>query len=1235
MQDLASAGARWHIVVSIRKFDLRHDGVVQELFAGVPPTAFRDPSFDRVRHVNIPALSAEELAEAARQSEQLRLLISYADVDLQDLLASVFNLRLAGELLGDGRTIADVATVHTQIELLDKYWEHRMLLDAVEGHRREAVLRAVINAMMVGHGARLERAAVPASDAQTLAALLSRGLLVDDGDPAVGASTGDVLAFPHHVLFEYAVERLIFRGPPEALVQRLAAQPDWILDTRPSLVMHAQYLWALNEVRGAFWELAFRLADPRLQLLAVAEVIAPSIAAQYATSLDDFQPVLGALGDGYEPRREVAVRLLRHVMVALNAGADERRPLVGERAGPWAELLERASGTIDHFLAAAVLKPALGWLLDQPELATGKQLADLGRAARRQLETVRPLVATDPLLVSLAIEAVCRTYAAAPEASGALLREHLTAERVAQWGYIELLEMADEVPRLAHVDPLLVEDLYRAAARHQEKRKDQTDISSSRIAPLFSNVAQDYGMVLFRIEKHFRDFFEQAPEHATRAMAAAVNAYAQERRTPESALRRDLRVPSDVFEVAGVSAAFESDLSSIWDQSHANASAPALKMLKTFLDRLERTAADTTATAALERMIRPFLAEAKAAIVWRRLLLAGARYPATLGHTIRSLAWTPVLLRAPETSHEAAQFAAAMYPHLDSGEREAVEHAALALGEDEVGHDPGPGLFARLRVLTALPFDLLVTEDARRLMTESRLSRTTDSAPEPGWPTVRPEADGSETDPYEPFLTPLRQLIERSDVASILSGVEAAVVPALEALREALPPPGAAVDVRTRQAAEAWGYLAQVCERVCALEERTCTSPAGTLLRNLLVEAADHPVPAGPLPTDNLPFTSEVATASGARTFAAKGLLTLVGWPGCADTEVLDRIEHLSEDPVARVRFEVARRVWRLNEPDSERMWRILERVAATERNLEVLRAAIGSLVHLALAQPARSVACVRRIVERVRSYESSHNVRSESMAVLLPAYLLANDADARDLLHEIANDPTRLTDEAGGVPSACRNWLMYGPIDSPDPVADAARRRALGLLTELARTASAQVTSLADRLVPLPPSERPHQEVTRLGHAARILNDIAKQLYFASGVVESESDEVPVTRAQQRRFLEEGTPLLDQLDGVGWPDIAHTLVETLEGLLPLAPRDVFLRIATVVRSGEQRGYQYESLAAGAMVRIVERFVASYRTLLREDGQCREALIAILNAFVRAGWPAAQRLTHRLDELSR
>ena len=59
-----------------------------------------------------------------------------------------------------------------------------------------------------------------------------------------------------------------------------------------------------------------------------------------------------------------------------------------------------------------------------------------------------------------------------------------------------------------------------------------------------------------------------------------------------------------------------------------------------------------------------------------------------------------------------------------------------------------------------------------------------------------------------------------------------------------------------------------------------------------------------------------------------------------------------------------------------------------------------------------------------------------------------------------------------------------------------------------------------------------------------------------------------------------------------------------------------------------------ESMAVNLVVSIVERYLADHREVFADAGRLSD-LVDCLDAFVRAGWPAAQALSFRLGEIWR
>jgi hypothetical protein len=145
--------------------------------------------------------------------------------------------------------------------------------------------------------------------------------------------------------------------------------------------------------------------------------------------------------------------------------------------------------------------------------------------------------------------------------------------------------------------------------------------------------------------------------------------------------------------------------------------------------------------------------------------------------------------------------------------------------------------------------------------------------------------------------------------------------------------------------------------------------------------------------------------------------------------------------------------------------------------------------------------------------------------------------------------------------------------------------------------------------------------------------------MYFASGALAlrqsaPNQQQVP-TEQQRKRLYEESASIFDALSETGIPSIAHQLLETLESFIAFDPAGVFLRISNTLRAAKPHSYQYEQLAADLFVRLIQRYLADYGYLFQTSEDCRKALLEVLDIFVVAGWPNAQRLTFRLEELFR
>lgn len=374
---------------------------------------------------------------------------------------------------------------------------------------------------------------------------------------------------------------------------------------------------------------------------------------------------------------------------------------------------------------------------------------------------------------------------------------------------------------------------------------------------------------------------------------------------------------------------------------------------------------------------------------------------------------------------------------------------------------------------------------------------------------------------------------------------------------------------------------------------------------------------------------------------AAEGLIVLVRNPSCATPEVMATLECLSNDPVPTVRFQIAKSLNALYRAAPEFMWQIIERMSREEPSRGVLQGLIsGPLQRLADADPDRVAGLTRTIFDRVREGPGAKIVREFCVGIFTRLYIWRDHTVSREAVMDIAASPSVNRDEVPHLLAHLRQPISHGPTDPPDPMQDAIRHRSLGLLDRILHSALERLREVKRLHSGVSFDDWPSIDQETAKSLARIIDHVGREVYFASGAHDRRGqgqpeEDNPQTRERTERFYRETIPILEELADSGLPSVTHHLLETLEFFIPIDPDGVFLCIGRVVRAGKEGGYQYESLAADLVVKLVERYLAECRTLLRENAECRQTLIEILDVFVQAGWPNARRLTYRLEEIFR
>lgn len=1238
---------RWRVIASIRKFDLRHNVKLHNLFTGKPPTEFQSREFYNLCHLNVRLLEVEEWKQIAQQVRELADLIIAASDSLRELLLVPFNVRLAGELLGGGISVESLTPIETQIGLLDRYWLERVVRHDRRGDEREALLMRAVEAMVRTRSLRVNRREVAYEPTlgRTLDDVLSSHIL-SEWEPAPDAPPDrSVLTFAHHMLFDYGAARLLLRGTSQAFVTRLELDPEVVMAIRPSIVMHFEHEWLRD--KELFWDAVFRvIKSPRVP--EIGKLIGPTVAVELAKDITGFAPLVRGLIDAEVKTRETSEKVLRHVTGAiLVAATASPEKLVGPTAPPWAEFLDQCMSDVRASTVYA-LRPVLLALCDHPQLLTEQQRHFAGRVARRLLKFALTQEPRDTWLVIGGIEAVCRTFESDPWESAELLRRCLEPDHVIRYGHEELFRLSNELERLMPLDPALVEDVYRAAFTVYDQSDEKTSMMPSRIFGLTSTRKQDYDLARYSLNEKYDGFLKCAPLHATRALIAALNAYVDERDGAG-----DVRT-EEQFDFGGRTAFIRTDHSEIWDEGIAYQDDEPVKMLDTFQNYLKRISAEESGAEQLRTIFDLVAAENHAAALWRRLLIAGSKAPQTLGLELRSLAWAGPILLNFDTTRVLGDYLGAVFGNLSAEDRERIERAILAIPVSEDDESLGGSEYTRNQLLGCLNRESMVTDEAKALLSQLEAEQkvpSNDPIFQTGGIYSRAYTDedylkdqgvavGEEQSRRISTLSvPVKEFGSHHLNTAPTSDQVEQILPSLLSLYKALQT-AEADGIHERQRDMAWGQLAEACRAAAEVKETSCQSDGGRFIKGVLLEAATYPSPVHH-PEHDKSFDSHPSWGSpAARVDAARGVIRLGRHSTCVDTALLETIRRLASDDVPAVRYQVAINLNSLYYTAPELMWELLERISREDESRGVLQGMlVGSLHGLAPHHPDRVTDCVRSIFDRVQDGDGAAEVRRRCASIFAGLYLWQNQPVCGEIVGRITEDPAAYNIEASQIVFDIRNWLNIGPIEPRNPQQEVVRMGSFALLERMLESVRDGLRTLTEKNGATASQPWSGEDQERAKKLAGIAEHICMHVYFFSGAYKDspgdQGEKIPLGAPERTRFLRESRRILELLAGFGYPRLTHYLLQMLEYLVSFDPEEVFLLVGLVVRSGRQGGYQYEPMAAELVVRLVERFIAEFRHILQENEECRSILIEILDTFVEAGWPSARRLTYRMEDIFR
>lgn len=1244
---------RWRVVAAMRDFDLRHSSQIQELFAGTGHAGHSNPAFRKVSHVYLKRLLDGELEQAKAQCPPLADVLSRANPTLTDLVRNPFNLKLLVELIAGHLDESRLASVRIQVQLLDLYWDRRVVQHDAE-HSRELTASALVSAMLERRLLFVNEADSHRSDGFVAAAL--RGLqeegVVRAEDAGALAGSQRRISFAHNILFDYAVARLWLGELPDTVLGRLSSSEneDLLLFARPSLVFAFERLWYASDgpdgnARGLFWSRAINLAE-RQNMRLIGRVAAASVAAAELQRFAEVEPLLEAVARDDTP---ALGRLLQSVVTSVITCADargDRGYLWGEGAPDW--LGVAASITTHDLRSHAWLVRSLLFSVHYGKgvRLTAQQKQWVSSASRTLLQWGWD----DPRLlgmVPIALGAACRSIAAAPQETVAALEPALAPAATAH-RHEFLRPLAGHILRLAAHDPRFALRVTRAAFTTDYEHDDRVN-RGPRLLPLAFSKRDDMHMVRRSLATALRRGFARAPVTATRHALAILDITSRRKRSERGAEDRGF------FEFVSHPARIIVDYSSFWaDRSYAKHDEWNIAR-KALIHGLVETARENPNR--LPAVFRVFARHNRYALGWAALLRAGREETGALGVRVASLLTQAAILGCQDTRLDAGRLIASVWSHLPDPQRAQIEHAILGLATGHTDEDEERwAAQGRDRLLGCIPHQQAVSPAARK-----RLAELAEAG---GPPENRPPFKSSgvrsvSQDEYlrdrgvpidEPKNQEMREAIEKirgfkpMDSSRRLTAEQVAEFwPTFQACAT-LFDRAHSRGVHETLIEEARWNLLECAQRIADAVGLKGADPWVVDVRQRLLQASTE---ASPEPSEEEDFSWDTGTPSWgggqSRIEAAEGLMGLARRKETCDPEILLAIERLAADPHPAVRYHVLVRLLWLWDTARPLMWKIIEHTAASEPRRGVCQSFAQSvLLHLPHAQAHRTDRLFAALYKRLKD-DDDDGVSASYATHLLRRTLWHRHAPSEAAIRAFVSTPVEHTAELRQLVSHSRGLMVYRAPASPARDAASARQWIFDFLRSVLKPIVHEIrTGLNDhRGPPLVPWTE--EETARLRKLYTLADHMANQVYFASGAFNDRrggggsADGEDSTRNPEElaRFFLESRALLTDLAQVEFIDVAHDVLKTLEFLIPQDPASVFRLIHQSIMAAQKDDLQYESMAADLVVGIVERYLAEYRGLLVQHADLRRALLDILDVFASTGWPKAIRLINRLHEAIR
>lgn len=1228
---------KWNVVVTVRTYDAKKSQELLDMFGSPDDTQHQSDAIS-CRYFTIPPFNEDEILQALDQIGCPKSIYDDGSQDFKNILANPFNLWLLEKILKSSDGIPDFSQVHSEVQLLDLFWQRR-----VENENSKHVLRRISRRMVKKRSLTVKVDDIYDDvDLDKPVRKTAWDKLQGDEILAKVSSTGQRIAFSHNILFDYAISVLLIDDEPKRLENFITEDPSRPLFLRPSLTYFFTRLWYYGD-STSFWKAFWHIfpSERSIHLSLVARLIPTNVIANEAREVEQLIPLLEKL----QSREEVANEAITRLLQALQTLHIKRDAL-------WSDFFDKVSLYLHVNFAWEVAN--LTWDILERVPKTETSVIDVcGRIGRRLLAWVWQERETNEsdwynrFGGRWAVPLVAKTYHTNVEESRALLAKALQLTKEENFPISFLSWLTEFINGIWKHDPEFVTLVYFTVFAHYEFSEVKTSFGSGSVLPMTSTRRQDYSMCQYRLIKHSQDFLRAAPLSATRAIIQSLNFFISReyiiRFLKENVAFADI---ADTFNFRGKSAYFVPDSSYIW--SARNSSDKSVEMADALFEFIEELAA--SADSRLDSLLDVFRDSVGVAFFWKRLLGTASQFPKIFAPLLFELCIAKPILRGNDTRYEIGMFLEAAASEFTSDQLYRIEESILALPQEATDEDSRNALiYRRNRLLERIPENLLVTDEAKQIrkkmvrendIQENRplvsFSTQREAVTEEKWfQTQGVDINRSENQGLQRFSAPLNKF--SSDWMNDVPTAQAAEL-ILPQLQEAYTTVKSNTEADKEVMNSLWHKLA-ACVAILGRIANNLENREFAFCRQVLLEAAKHEEPK-PNPEYDDQFDSP-GYSPRARHEAASGLLRFAFYQ--PDAEMLDAIETLASDAVPSVRMVTARKLFQVYDKAPEKFWGIVNNRAKQEKShvvQEYLYLTLTQVITKAEENEDKTAQVMAKLLQHTPlPPEKSGSFDPFSYLLMGLAIGYQNSWAIGTIKNTFFKDPIRFAN----LLTRAVNEVMEHYVNPKYFGTDAGReraKRAIGWLDQVIDLVSDRIKELY-RIVK---EDETEENVEKLHDTYKVIDAVITRLYFAVAYKRDQSEEPveEISGSLRRDFYNAVKPLMQQVitfaqdpaSGIMFAPTAHYFMQLLTSFLRCNPKEVLHLAAGVVKSSEKFGYTLDSIAVRDVVEFVEIVLADYRDEVR-DGESLEDLLNLLDMFAKTGWTDALKLVWRLDEVFR